>query len=396
LKTQTLLTVPVPDALGDVSTSTFAATSNRSDDSAVLWRAELGGAGHRQRASVDGDLVLAGGQIEDRAAGTVEAFDLATGALVWRAHTASAVKTTPAAAENVVVAAEVSGDLTGFDRSTGEVIWSLKSSDPLRRFAWGSPTVANGMVYLGDQSDLRAVDIRTGEVIWRRTDLSPHHNLVNHSAPLLVDDLLVMGFWPTPAHPIGLDAGTGESVWNRGDWDGTDPFLALKRMLIMGTASYDSQTDTVLMPAYGNTTRVNRTTGATIWTQPHQGGFSPATPVITDAGYVVTVTGHGLRLLERETGQTLWDLPITGAAPFPMASYTKIPHPVIAAPLLVGVHLILPGLDGIVRRIDLEGNVIGQTQLASPIAASLVEAGDRLIAVGVDGNVLALSRDIAS
>ena len=150
------------------------------------------------------------------------------------------------------------------------------------------------------------------------------------------------------------------------------------------------------MPAYGNTTRVNRTTGATIWTQPHQGGFSPATPVITDAGYVVTVTGHGLRLLERETGQTLWDLPITGAAPFPMASYTKIPHPVIAAPLLVGVHLILPGLDGIVRRIDLEGNVIGQTQLASPIAASLVEAGDRLIAVGVDGNVLALSRDIAS
>ncbi|WP_199183219.1 PQQ-binding-like beta-propeller repeat protein [Cryobacterium sp. Y29] len=395
LKTQTLLTVPVPDVLGDVATSTFAAKSTPSDNSAVLWRAELGGAGHRQRASVDGDLVLAGGQIEDRAAGTVEAFDLATGALVWQAHTASAVKTTPAATLNVVVAAEVSGDLTGFDRTTGEVIWTLKSSDPLRRFAWGSPTVANGVVYLGDQSDLRAVDIRTGEVIWRRTDLSPHHNLVNHSAPLLIDDLLVMGFWPTPEHPIGLNAQTGESVWNRAGWDGTDPFLALKRMLIMGTASYDPQTDTVIMPAFGSTARVNRATGATMWTQPHQGGFSPATPVITDAGYIITVTGHGLRLLQRETGDTLWDLPIAGSAPFPMASYTKIPHPVIAAPILVEQHLVLPGLDGIVRRIDLEGKLIGQTQLASPIAAGLVDAGDRLIAVGVDGNVLALSKDIA-
>ena len=290
----------------------------------------------------------------------------------------------------------MSGDLSGFDRSTGELVWKLKSSDPLRRFAWGSPTVAHGVVYLGDQSDLRAVNIRSGEVIWRRTDLSPHHNLVNHSAPLIVDDLLVMGFWPTPEHPIGLDARTGETVWNRTDWDGSDPFLMQKRLLIMGTASYDVETDSVLMPAFGSTARVNRATGETLWSEPHEGGFSPATPVITEAGYVVTITGYGLRMLDRETGNTIWDLPISGEAPFPMASYTKIPHPVIAAPTLVGEHLMLPGLDGIVRRIDLGGNIVGQTQLGSPIAASLVQAGDRLIAVGVDGNVLALSTDVAS
>jgi hypothetical protein len=37
-------------------------------------------------------------------------------------------------------------------------------------------------------------------VLWRRTDIAPHHNLVQHAQPLIIDDLLVMGFWPTPQH----------------------------------------------------------------------------------------------------------------------------------------------------------------------------------------------------
>ena len=396
MKTHTLLSVDAPDALGDVSTSTFAASSSVSTGDAVIWRTELSGAGHRQRASVDGTLVFAGAQIEDRAAGAVEAFDLDSGELLWRTATGSAVKATPAPAGDVVIAAEVSGDLTALDRETGVEVWMVPSSDPLRRFAWGSPTVAGDLVYLGDQSDVRAIDTRTGEVVWRRTDLSPHHNLVNHSAPLIVGDLLVMGFWPTPEHPIGLNALTGESVWQRANPTGNELFKSLKRLLIMGTATYDANTDTVLMPAFGNTTNIDRATGQTIWTQPHHGAFSPVTPVVTRAGYVVTVSGHGLRMLDRATGSTLWDLPITGDAPFPMASYTKTPHPVIAPPLLVSTpngsdQLLLPGLDGVVRRITLDGELVGATQLASPIAAGLVRAGDRVIAVGTDGNVLALS-----
>lgn len=400
LRTQTLLEAAAPDALTDVSTSTFAASSSPTTDEHVLWRAETHGAGHRQRVSVQGDVVFVGAQIEDRAEGSVEAFDLASGSLLWRAATGSAVKTTPAPAGDVVLAAEVSGDLTALDARTGEVVWKLPSSDPLRRFAWGAPTVANGLVYLGDQSDLRAVDIATGQVVWRRTGLSPHHNLVNHAAPLIVGDLLVMGFWPTPASPIGLDARTGESVWATEPPTGDDPFFAMKKLLIMGTAAFDEATDRILMPAFGHTTAVDRATGATAWIAEHEGGFSPTTPLVTDRGIVVTVTGRGIRMLDRVSGVTLWDSPVTGHAPFPMASYTKVPHPVIAPPLLVGDALLLPGLDGTIRRFDLDGAEVGRTQLASAFAAGLVEATDsrgvsRLLAVGVDGNVLALDPAIA-
>lgn len=396
LATQTLLTVKPAAALGDLNRSTFAA-SPRSESAAVVWTAQLAGAGQRQPVAIAADLVVAGSQIEDRAAGTVEAFDLATGASIWRADTPSAVKTTPAVWGDAVIAAEVSGDVAAWHRATGEQLWRVPSSDPLRRFAWGTPAVADGRVYLGDQSDLRCLDASTGAVLWRRTDLSPHHNLLQHAAPLIIDDLLVMGFWPSPRTPIGLDVRTGESVWTQADPTVEKDFFAAKQILVMGTAAYDAQTDSVLMPRLSGTARVARATGDVLWNVDHPGRFSPATPLVTGQGYGVTVAGHGLRLLDRETGETVWEIVLDGGdAPFPMSSYSKLPHPVIAAPVLLDDTLVVPGLDGVVRRIGLDGIETGRAQLSAPIAAPLAAAGDVLVAVGVDGGIRALPRAVAS
>lgn len=396
LRTQTLLERAVPEALADVSTSTFAAGGGSSTG---RWTARLTGAGHRAAVAVGAGAVFAGSQVEDRAAGSVEAFDLTTGEPRWCTTTNSSIKTTPAFADvdgGIVVAAEVSGDLIALDAHTGDLRWRLASSDPLRRFGWGAPTVVpdgeEARVFLGDPSDLRCVDVRTGEVVWRRTDLSPHHNLVNHAAPLVVGDLLVMGFWPTPLHPVGLDARTGEPVWETAA-PGDDPFFMLKRLLIMGTATFDAERDAVLMPAFGHTTSVDRATGARNWAAPHEGGFSPSSPVFTPAGYVVTVTGRGLRMVDPDTGSTIWDTVVEGDAPFPMGSYTKAPHPVLAPPTLVGEHLLLPGLDGTVRRFTLAGEQIGRAQFDTPFAAALVsvdQAGEVVLAAGTDGSVRCL------
>ncbi|SMH28196.1 Outer membrane protein assembly factor BamB, contains PQQ-like beta-propeller repeat [Rathayibacter oskolensis] len=391
LETRTLTAESEPS----VRTATFAASRAEPASGEVLWRSQLTGAAHRQSASIDGTLVLAGSQIEDRAAGTVEAFDLASGERVWSAATSSAVKTTPLAAGDLVIAAEVSGDVTAHHRETGDLVWRTPSSDPLRRFAWGGLALADGRVFVGDQADLRCLDAATGAVIWRRTDLSPHHNLVNHAAPLIVGDLLVMGFWPTPQHPVGLDARTGESVWATEEPDTAQAFKTFKRLLIMGTAAFDPATDAAYLPAFGGTTRVDGATGAVRWIAEHPGGFSPSTPLVTERGIVATAAGQGIRMLDSETGATIWDLDIAGDAPFPMASYTKIPHPVLAAPTLVDGELLLPGLDGVIRRVDFDGRQIGESALGVPLASSLTDAGGALVAVGVDGGVLALERTVA-
>lgn len=394
IRTQTLLEREEPAALPDVGSSTFAPASVTSSDESLLWRAEMFAAGHRQRAAVQGNTVYVGGQIEDRPGGAVEAFDLATGELRWRTATAAAVKTTPAPAGGVVVAAEVGGDLLGLDAETGAARWRTATDRPLHKFVWGAPTVAGDIAYIGDQAELRAINVHTGETLWRRTDLSVHR-MINHAAPLIVGDLLVMGFFPTPTDPIGVDTRTGQDIWDRSAGQ-ADTFFQQKQLLIIGTAAYDEVRDVVLIPAHGLTTTFDRGTGALRWRAQHEATFSPATPLVTHAGYVITIAGYGIRMLDPETGATIWDAPVEGDAPFPMSSYNKAPHPVIAPPTLVGEHLLLPGLDGVIRRFDLRGNLLGSTQLASPIAAELLLAGDRIIAVGTDGCVMALDAERAA
>lgn len=393
LETRTVTEYQDTKALPDVRTATFAPATVHSADPAIVWRASSSGAGHRQPVRVDGDIVLVGSQIEDSPTGRVEAFDLNTGALRWRRVTGSAVKTTPAVDHDLVVAAEVSGALIALDRDTGEPRWQLESPDPYRRFTWGTPVIADGIVYYGAPSDLRAADVRTGQLIWQRTDLAPHHNLLNHAAPLIVGDRLVIGFWPTPTNPIALDIRTGEDVWHRDPIGPATPLAVLKRLLVMGTATYDADRDQVVMPAHGQTIAVDREDGTIRWQAPHPGGFNPATPLITPHGYAIAISGLGLRMIDPKTGESLWTTEISGAAPFPMASYTKTPHPTLAPPILDDGELLIPGLDGVIRRFDLGGSERGTTRVSSPIAAPLTLSGLRAIAVATDGTIIAFDTE---
>ncbi len=380
-----------PEHTFDVEKATLGGYGAKAASPHIRWRHQLSGAGHRAGVSLAGDRIFAGSQVEDRPAGTVEALDAATGVRLWTASTGSAVKTKPLKVGNVVIAAEVNGAVTGLDAATGEPVWTTASTDPYRRFAWQSPVAADGVVVLGDQSDLRALDAATGEVIWRRTDLSPHHNLVTHSSALIIDQLVVIGFWPTPHVPIAVDLRTGESVWDIPELEG-DPWRAARTLRVTGTAVYDAADDSVLVPAISRTAKLDRKTGKALWDVQHEGGYSPSSPVITDAGYVATVTGHGIRMLDKATGAQIWDLSVEGTAPFPMTAYRMRANPVMAAPTLEEATgtLLLPGLDGVIRRYHLDGSSAGSYDVGVPLAAPLVPAGTGYLTVGVDGGVLSL------
>lgn len=342
--------------------------------------------------SIAGTDVVVGSQIEDAPAGAVDCLDLTTGAVRWSAATDAAVKATPAVAEDLVVAADVTGAVHAYDRRDGSPVWTCPSSDPLRRFAWGAPVIAGDRVLVGDQADLRCLDLTSGEVLWRRTDIAPHHNLVNHSAPLVVDDLVVVGFWPSPQYPLGLDLATGADRWSAPETGAAPPSDSrdIKSLLVMGTGVHDVLGGTAILPAHGLTLAVHLATGERCWAAPHDGGFSPSAPVVTERGVVVTVGGHGLRMLDRADGRTLWDAPVDDGAPLPFHPYSKTSRTVLAPPTAVGGHLVLPGLDGAVRTYSHDGRLTRTTPLGVPVAAPLADAGDVLVGVDVDGSVFAL------
>ncbi|MFD5278258.1 PQQ-binding-like beta-propeller repeat protein [Pseudarthrobacter sp. NPDC058362] len=381
-----------PDHAFDVDKATITGYDAKSGSSLVRWRHQLAGAGHRAGPTLAGDRIYAGSQIEDRPSGTVEALDAVTGELLWSAPTSSAVKTRPVLASGVVVVAEVNGAVTGLDATSGNRLWTTPSTDPYRRFAWQSPVESEGIVVLGDQSDLRALDAATGEVLWRRTDLSPHHNIVTHSSPAIIGDLVMVGFWPTPNSPIAVDLHTGKSIWHLPELQ-DDPWDTARNLRVTGTAAYDAGQDSFLVPAITSTAKLDRITGAVQWAVQHEGGYSPSTPVITPDGYVVTVTGKGLRMLAKDDGGQLWDVPVDGVAPFPMTAYRMKANPVMAAPSYEesSATLLLPGLDGVIRRFRLDGSQAGTYDVGVPLAAPLVAAGGgSYLTVGVDGGLLSL------
>ncbi|WP_104175641.1 PQQ-binding-like beta-propeller repeat protein [Arthrobacter sp. Y81] len=380
-----------PEHVFDVDKATIAGYTAKPEQPLVRWRHQLAGAGHRAGVALADGMVLAGSQIEDQPAGSVEALDAGTGHRLWSARTASAVKTRPLKVGVVVVAAEVNGAVAGLDAATGERRWTTPSADPYRRFAWQSPVESEGIVVLGDQSDLRALHAATGEVLWRRTDLSPHHNIVTHSSVLILGRTVVVGFWPTPNAPIAVDLHTGESLWTVPPLK-DDPWETARKLRVTGTAVFDGADDSILLPAIAGTVKLDRASGRVLWTADHEGGYSPSTPVVTPDGYVVTVTGRGIRMLNRETGALLWDVAVDGLAPFPMTAYRKKAHPVMAAPLYLESEesLLLPGLDGVIRRYRLDGTPEGEFRIGVPLAAPLVAADGGYLTVGVDGGVLSL------
>lgn len=376
------------------ASSTVVGSGRPGLEGPARWVTPLSGAAVRQGVGVDDDDIVVGSQLEDAAAGSVDLLDRSTGVVRWSVATGAAIKSTPAIGGHLVVAADVTGAVHAYSREAGHLVWTCPSSDPYRRFAWGAPVIASGRVVVGDQADLRCLDLATGEVLWRRTDIAPHHNLCNHSAPLVVGDLVVVGFWPSPQYPLGIDLITGRDRWSAPARDAMPPADSgsAKRLLVMGTGAHDEATGTAILPAYGLTLAVDAE-GRRRWAAPHEGGFSPATPVVTSNGLVVTIGGVGLRMLDRTDGRTLWDAPVDAASALPFQPYTKTGGVVLAPPTLTGDHLVLPCLDGAVRTYSLDGSLIRTVTHDAPLAAPLSDAGDLLVSVDVDGRVIALPKE---
>lgn len=380
----------VPD--GESSWSKATILSGKSPHNEQFsWQADLEGAGHRQSPVVADGRVYAGSQFEDGVGGFVEAFALANGNRLWHHATNSAVKASPVLAAGNVIVHEVTGDLTALDAKTGELKWNVPSSDPLRRFAWAAPATNGEVIVAGDQSDLRCIDATTGEVIWRRTDISPHHNLLTHSSPLILKNQVFIGFWPTPTDPIGLSLADGRDLWARPAVRSIENDLdEQKRLLVMGTASYDESSDAILMPAYGQTISTDPATGEVRWTSSHEGRYSASTPLPTQKGILATVVGHGLRMLDPATGSLLWEHKVDAHSEYPMQPYSRGHGPVLAQPTVIANKIFLPGLDGRIRILSLGGELLGEVEAGGPIAAPLVASGESILGLNIYGGLFAV------
>ncbi len=98
----------------------------------------------------DGAVCVAIGQDPEHGtgAGSLSCVDPATGKLVWRYDGLGRSLSTVAIANGLLVAADLSGRIYGLDAKTGAHRWTHDTGGHI----WGSPLLADGKIYLGNES----------------------------------------------------------------------------------------------------------------------------------------------------------------------------------------------------------------------------------------------------
>ena len=216
--------------------------------------------------TVAGGKVFVGGT-------SVEAHDLANGALLW---------STPLP-ENTVASVSAKNDrlfavgghfVYSLDAETGAIVWQ-KNIDV---FQVSSPAIANGMVYVGDFSSgfVYALRAGNGSVAWK---FDTQGGLPD-SSPAVVDGVVYIGDYSHDA-VWALNAETGARIW-RSTGGGSQGSVSVANGVVYA-ASY-----------WGNTMYAfDATTGVTLWSSPLP-GHSQSTPAIVNGMVYVGADDGGL------------------------------------------------------------------------------------------------------
>jgi outer membrane protein assembly factor BamB len=129
------------------------------------------------------------------------ALNAATGTKVWSQPTGGFIDTSPAVANGIVYIASDDGKLYAFRANTGTLIWSV----PAAVFPGNSsPAVANNVVYVGDQSTdaIYGFDATTGALLW-----SAATGGAIDGSPTVADGMVFIGSGDGHLYAYALDGG---------------------------------------------------------------------------------------------------------------------------------------------------------------------------------------------
>jgi len=193
--------------------------------------------------------------------------------------------------------------LTALDATTGDIEWRLNAS------VGGSPTIVDGVVYVGSLGSVLAVDATTGDTLWRTTPSNNPTLGFGDVAPTVVNGTVyVTSASNDQTKLVALDAQTGDQEWTyragsgaTGGAGGSPTYYNGTIYLndrLGGSSTYDS-----LVHA------VDATTGTQEWTfKKSRQTFS--SPVAVDGTVYITTdenAGPGqVYALDADTGTQEW------------------------------------------------------------------------------------------
>lgn len=206
--------------------------------------------------------------------------------LRWRQPIGTLISSSPTVAEGVVYVGSDDKDMHALDARTGNHKWTFTTHGTVN--SW--PTVVEGVVYFGsDDGNVYAVDAGTGNRKWAFTP-SIHPYPVDES-PAVVGGIVYIG---SSNHVHALDAATGAVKWKFERPDINEGFSS--------TAVVDG---VVYVGGTTNVYALDAATGNQRWVSTPGSDRAFSSPVVTN-GVVYTGTRGNVYALDAATGNQKW------------------------------------------------------------------------------------------
>jgi outer membrane protein assembly factor BamB len=173
-----------------------------------VWRRDLG-AGYSNSNFLLTPSIQDGRVYAAEPGGNLIALHADTGNIIWKSDLDQPLAAGVGAAEHHVVVVTREGEVVALDTEKGEVLWRQKlGTEILARPVLTGPRI---LLRSGD-GQVIGLDLDSGDVLWRVRRSVPALTIRGLSAPLVIDDVAVIGF--ASGRLSGIDVESGAELWS--------------------------------------------------------------------------------------------------------------------------------------------------------------------------------------
>jgi outer membrane protein assembly factor BamB len=233
----------------------------------------------------------------------IYALNANTGAFIWRYGIDGPVFGSPAVANGMVYVSGVD-NLFALDAGTGTLVWQYSLTYTSQ---YCSPTVVNNIVYFTSGPSVYALNATTGTLIWQYTTAG-----TNPNPPAVTNGIVYVNSGVGTVY--ALNANTGALIWSKQLSGSLGPPRSLG-----GTLAGQAVANGVLYvgiqarPGFYTLYALNAGTGGVLWSKMLSSLYME-TPAVAN-GVVYVVSGATVYALNATTGAVIWQAAGYGISP---------------------------------------------------------------------------------
>lgn len=232
-------------------------------------------------------------------------LDKATGKIRWQKSILGEVFANPVFAKDKVIVKTVNGNVYAFDRNTGEQLWTVNHGAPdLVLKASSAPVLMGNLLLVGfPDGKLDALDLKTGALVWQRSiafanGATDVERLVDIDAdPIVEGDIAYLASYQGYLGAFHLEE--GRFIWRK-------PASVYKNMTKGPQALYLTDSDDVLWS-------IDKKSGQVNWKQIALKARGLTEPVLMNNKLVVGDNTGILHVIALDTGELLGRSQLSGA-----------------------------------------------------------------------------------